>query len=277
MTAKIKDIIIGLDQEAPFSLAEEWDNVGLLVGDPEQDIRSVLIGLDPTNALVDEAIQRGADTILTHHPVIFRPIPNIITSTPEGKILQKAIRHNISIISCHTNLDSATEGVSDILGTTLGLTKLTPLVPSSDKSKPGTGLGRTGIYDKPLTIADFITTTLEVLGLEALQAVGPLPEMVQKVAICGGSGSDLAEIAYSSGADIYLTAEVKHNVARWAEERDFCIIDGGHYGTEQLAVRLLAEKLERLANANSWNIQIMQTDEEKPPFIWLHKDSLTQE
>lgn len=277
MTVKIKDIIAGLDQEAPFSLAEDWDNVGLLVGNPEQEIRSVLIGLDPTTTLVDEAISRGADTILTHHPVIFRPLPNINTASPEGRILEKALTHRISIISCHTNLDNAAEGVSDILATTLGLNALTPLLPAAGSSEPGIGLGRVGIYVEPLEIADFITRALEVLDLPVLQAAGPLPEMVKKVAVCGGSGSDFAEAAYRSGADIYLTAEVKHNIARWAEERDFCIIDGSHYGTEQPAVRLLAQKLERLAAANSWNIEISQTDAEKHPFIWLHKDSLTQE
>lgn len=277
MTVSIKDIISALDREAPFSLAEDWDNVGLLVGSPEQEIRSVLIGLDVTNGLLDEAIALGADTIISHHPVIFRPLPNINTASPEGRILEKALTRHIAIIACHTNLDSARQGVSDILATRLGLSELTPLLPVAGDREQGTGLGRTGIYREPMPIAEFINRALEVLGLPVLPVAGPLPEMVRKVAVCGGSGSDLAEPAYVSGADIYLTAEVKHNIARWAEERDFCIIDGSHYGTEQHAVQLLAEKLERLAAANSWNIQISRTGVEKPPFIWLHKDSLTQE
>jgi len=277
MTVSIKDIIAALDREAPFSLAEDWDNVGLLVGSPEQEIRSVLIGLDATNALLDEAIARGADTIISHHPVIFRPLPNINTATPEGQILQKALTNHISIIACHTNLDSAREGVSDILASRLGLVELTPLLPAAGGSAAGAGLGRVGIYREPLAIADFIERALEVLDLPVLPVAGPLPMTVKKVAVCGGSGSDLAEPAYVSGADIYLTAEVKHNIARWAEERDFCIIDGSHYGTEQHAVRLLADKLERIAAAGGWNIRISQTGVEKPPFIWLHKDSLTQE
>lgn len=277
MTVSIKDIISALDREAPFSLAEDWDNVGLLVGSPEQEIRSVLIGLDATNALLDEAIARGADTILSHHPVIFRPLSNINTASPEGRILEKALTHHIAIIACHTNLDSAQEGVSDILAAKLGLQDLTPLLPAAGDPEKCIGLGRIGMYRKPLAIAEFIERALDVLGLPVLPVAGPLPEMVKKVAVCGGSGSDLAEPAYLSGADIYLTAEVKHNIARWAEERDFCIIDGSHYGTEQHAVQLLAQKLARLAAANSWNIQISQTGVEKPPFIWLHKDSLTQE
>lgn len=277
MTVTIQDIIEGLDQEAPFHLAEDWDNVGLLVGSSDQEVRSVLIGLDATNTLIDEAISRGADTILTHHPVIFRPLPNINTATPEGKILEKALSNHISIISCHTNLDSATEGVSDILATSLGLNNLSPLLPRAGCTEQKTGLGRIGSYEKPVEIADFIDKALDVLGLPTLQVAGALPEQVKRVAVCGGSCSDFTEVAYNSGVDIFLTSEVKHNFARWAEERDFCIIDGTHYGTEQAAVKLLAQKIGRLADANSWKIEILQTEREKHPFVYLHKNSLTQE
>jgi len=277
MTVKIRDIIAGIDRETPFGLAENWDNVGLLVGSPEQGVRKILLGLDPTTALVDEAIAKGADTIITHHPVIFKPLPRIDTSSPEGSLLEKALIHHIAIIACHTNLDSSKSGVSDILATELGLTKLTPLLPTAPGNEAGTGLGRVGCYAEPIAIGEFINRALKVLGLPVLQVAGPLPEMVEKVAVCGGSGSDLAETAYASGADIYLTAEVKHNIARWAEERNFCIIDGSHYGTEQPAVRLLAEKLSTIAALGSWNIEILQTAEEKSPFVWLHQDSLTQE
>jgi len=277
MTVRIRDIIAGIDRETPFGLAENWDNVGLLVGSPEHEVQKILLGLDPTTTLVDEAIARGADTIITHHPVIFKPLPRIDTSSPEGSLLEKALIHHIAIIACHTNLDSSKSGVSDILASDLGLTDLTPLIPAASAHEAGTGLGRLGSYAEPLAIHEFVNRALKVLGLPVLQVAGPLPEMVQKVAVCGGSGSDLAETAYASGADIYLTAEVKHNIARWAEERDFCIIDGSHYGTEQPAVRLLAEKLHTIAAQSSWNIEILQTAEEKHPFVWLHQNSLTQE
>jgi len=277
MTVRIRDIISGIDQKAPFGLAENWDNVGLLVGSPEQEVRTVLIGLDPTNTVVDEALARGADTIITHHPVIFRPLSAIDTSSPEGRILEKALANRLAIIACHTNLDTAGNGVSDILATELGLSELTPLLPSPAAEHPDTGLGRIGIYRQPLAIGEFVTRALKVLGLPVLQVAGPLPETVSRVAVCGGSGSEFAERAHAQGADIYLTAEVKHHIARWAEERDFCIIDGSHYGTEQHAVRLLAEKLAQLAAAGSWNIRILQTDQEKPAFVWLHQENLIQE
>ncbi len=277
MTVRIRDIIAGIDQEAPFSLAENWDNVGLLVGSPEREVGTILIGLDPTNALVDEALARGADTIITHHPVIFRPLSAIDTSSPEGRVLEKALANRLAIIACHTNLDTAGNGVSDILAAELGLSDLTPLLPSPEGADPATGLGRIGVYRQPLAIGEFVARALKVLGLPVLPVAGPLPETVCRVAVLGGSGSDFAERAHALGADIYLTAEVKHHIARWAEEHDFCIIDGSHYGTEQYAVRLLAEKLARLAAAGSWNIRILQTDGEKPPFVWLHQENLIQE
>ena len=276
MTVTIQDIIAGLDRKTPFSLAESWDNVGLLVGNPARAVSRVLIGLDPSTSLVDEAISRGADTILTHHPVIFKPLPRIDTSSPEGALLEKALCHSIAIIACHTNLDSATDGVSDILATELGLGELTPLVPAGAEH-PEAGLGRVGSYTQPLAIDEFLRRARQVLGLPVLPVAGPLPETVSRVAVCGGSGSDFAAAAHRAGVDIYLTAEVKHNIARWAEERDFCIIDGSHYGTEQPAIRLLANTLEALAAERGWKIEILQTAEEKPPFVWLHEDSLTEE
>lgn len=276
MTVTISDILAALDREAPFDLAEDWDNVGLLVGSPDQEIRSVLIGLDATNALMDEAIALGADTVLTHHPVIFRPLPNINTASPEGKILEKALSHKISIISCHTNLDSAKEGVSDILAASLGLTELTPLLPAAGSVEPGVGTGRLGRYQQPLPIAEFIAKALQILDLPMVQVAGPMPELVGTVAVCGGSGSDFAPAAYAAGADIYLTGEIKHNIARWAEERDFCLMEGTHYGTEQPAVQLLAKKVERFATANGWKIQVTQSAQEKHPFVYLRQDSFTK-
>ena len=101
--------------------------MGFLIGNPDQEVTSILIGLDPTSALIDEALASGANTVVTHHPIIFRPLPSINTADPSGRLLETALTNRIAIISCHTNLDSATDGVSDILAAMLGLVQLTPL------------------------------------------------------------------------------------------------------------------------------------------------------
>lgn len=269
MPIKVKDIVESLNQEAPFSLAESWDNVGLLVGNPEEEVTAVLAGLDPTNSLVEEAITQGANTIVTHHPVIFKPLHQINTAEPGGRLLQKALANRIAIIACHTNFDSAREGVSDYLAAKLGLTHLVPLIASIKDSEAATGLGRIGTYPAPLAASEFVTRILSALKLPAVQMAGPLPKTVGTVAICGGSGSDMAPLALQRGADVYLSAEIKHSTAIWAVENAFCIIDGTHYATEKPAVALLVEKLQEAGTRQGWNIQIQQTKEEHPPFVLL--------
>jgi dinuclear metal center YbgI/SA1388 family protein len=271
MTVRVKDILESLNVEAPFSLAESWDNVGLLVGNPEQEVTAVLAGLDPTNRLVDEAIAQGANTIVTHHPVIFKPLTTINTAEPSGKLLEKALSNHIAIIGCHTNFDSAREGVSDYLALRLGLKNLSPLVPSPDDNTAITGLGRIGNYLSPLASVDFLNRVLDTLSLPCIQMAGTFPEKISTVAVCGGSGSELTPIAFLRGADVYLSAEIKHSTAIWAVENNFCIIDGTHYATEKPAVALLVNKLKVAGDKKGWKIQILQTKEEQHPFVLMDK------
>jgi dinuclear metal center YbgI/SA1388 family protein len=271
MTVRVKDILESLNVEAPFSLAESWDNVGLLVGNPEQEVTAVLAGLDPTNRLVDEAIAQGANTIITHHPVIFKPLTTINTAEPNGKLLEKALSNHIAIIGCHTNFDSAREGVSDYLALQLGLENLSPLVSSPDDNSADTGLGRIGNYPSPLASVDFLNRVLDTLNLPCIQMAGTFPQKIATVAVCGGSGSELAPIAFQRGADVYLSAEIKHNMAVWAVENNFCIIDGTHYATEKPAVALLVNKLKEASDKKGWKIKILQTKEEQHPFVLMDK------
>jgi dinuclear metal center YbgI/SA1388 family protein len=210
----------------------------------------------------------GANTIITHHPVIFRPLPNIDTAAPAGKLLAKALTNQIAIIGCHTNYDNSAEGVSSILARLLGLENLSPLVPSGEN---GIGLGRIGSYAAPLSADDFLGRVLDVLQLSSVQIAGRLPEKIGTVAVCGGSGSDFAEVACRRGADIYLSAEIKHNVAVWAWERGFCIIDATHYATEKPAVGALVAQLGQINLKKNWQLRIMQSKIEQHPFVAIHK------
>jgi putative NIF3 family GTP cyclohydrolase 1 type 2 len=133
------------------------------------------------------------------------------------------------------------------------------------------GLGRVGCYRQPTHKADFIELLLEVLDLDSVQIAGELPEMITAVALCAGSGSEFAEKAKRSGADLYISAEIKHNVARWAEENDFCVIDGTHYATEKPAVRLLAERLRNYGREKNWKFEVRETESEHPPFSTVDK------
>ena len=267
MTPRIENIISTLDRIAPFRLAEPWDNCGLLVGNPDREITGVLVGLDPTGRLLDEAISRHINTIITHHPLIFYPLPAINTATPTGRFLEKALTHGIAVIACHTNLDSARKGVNDILADALGLIKVEPLRASADGTLPGTGLGRIGNFPEGLSPDQFMERVFGILDVPSVQIAGLLPDRIARVALCGGSGSDFAESAHAGGADVYLSAEIKHSTARWAEECGFCIIDGTHYATEQPVVRRLADQLLLAAQTQSWDIPILQTQTESHPFV----------
>ncbi len=261
---QVKDILEKLNREAPFKLAEEWDNVGLLVGNKDQEISGIIAGLDPTTSLIDEAVSKNCNTIITHHPVIFKPLSSIDTAVAEGRLLQKALQHQLCIIGYHTNFDSANEGVSDVLGRKLQLEELTPLILSHEA--PDTGLGRIGSYPQPVEKDVFVNYLGSALGLEAIHMAGRLPETIQKVAICGGSGSEFAQLAKRSGADVYISAEIKHSTAVWANENDFCIIDGTHYATEKPAIEFLVNKLKDIAADAGWQIDILLTETEKHPF-----------
>lgn len=275
MTVRVKDILECLNIEAPFKLAESWDNVGLLVGSQEQQVTAVLAGLDPTCNLIDEAIAKKANTIITHHPVIFKPLTSIDTSRPDGRLLAKALANGIAIIGCHTNFDSASEGVSDYLAQQLGLEKLSPLLPTPGSERADIGLGRVGSYSRPVPFEQFLPRLLATLELPAVQIAGPAPTEITTVAVCGGSGSDLAPLALEQGVDVYLSAEIKHSTAVWARENGFCIIDGTHYATEKPAVTLLVDKLRKCCDRKGLNIKILQTTREQHPFVLTDNNTYT--
>jgi dinuclear metal center YbgI/SA1388 family protein len=261
---QIDRILNVLNTIAPFSLAEEWDNVGLLIGDPAQAVTGIVIGLDPTAELLDQALALGANLVITHHPIIFQPLKTIRTDTPAGALIAKAITAKIAIIACHTNLDVVARGVSHTLAHCLGLTGLTPLVPS-----PGAadlGFGTLGKLTTPVSGQTFVACLCRAIGVAGVSVAGPLPAMVERVALCGGSGSEFATQARAQGAEIYITAEVKHHVARWAEAAGFCVVDAGHFATEHPIAkglaRMLAEHLADLAP----HIPVHWADKEKNPF-----------
>ncbi len=270
MTVKLIDILALLDQIAPVTLAEKWDNVGLLIGDPEREARALLLGLDPTLSLLEEAISLGADTLVTHHPCIFHPLQSVQITTPTGAFLEKALAHKINVIACHTNFDSTAVGVSDALSTLLGLEKTRPLRPLD--SADTLGLGRIGSYKDAIAFKTFMERVFVALDSDTVQIAGKPPQNIQSVALCGGSGSDLVAEAFHQGADVYLSSEIKHSTARWAEDAGFCVIDASHYATEKPAMALLAKSLEALGRDSNWDIKIYQSESEKPAFTFINKN-----
>lgn len=264
MVLFIQDIIDILQEIAPFELAESWDNVGLLVGNPNAQAHSMLVALDPTFSLFDEAEARGANVIITHHPAIFHPLKSLRTDQPIGRFLSEAVKKKIHIIACHTNLDSAVGGISDIIAERLGLLNISPLVPGKGDRSSSCGLGRIGLCNRPMSPEACVEKIRSACNAPWLLEAGLRPPQVNKIAVCGGSCSEFSETAWQAGADLFITAEVKHSTARWAEEAGFWIIDGGHFATEQLAIPPLQEQLQQeLVKRNRDNT--VYTVRQKPP------------
>jgi len=267
----IKDLLQTLDKIAAFGLAEQWDNVGLMVGDPKQEIKGILVALDPTEDLLAEAEKCGADCIITHHPLIFTPLKAIYTNQPLGRFLSQALKNEISIIGCHTNLDQAIGGVNDVLASSLGMVETRPLAPtvqSHDTSVTEIGFGRVGRLVKTLSRQAFIEKLCLFFNLPALRVAGQIPETVSTVAVCGGSGSELAEAAFAVGAEVYITGEVKHSTARWVEASGFCIIDAGHFATENPVVESLVSTLETVLAEKGIGIPIKSSAKQQNPFTF---------
>lgn len=266
MAATVQELINILQQIAPDSLAEEWDNVGLLVGSPSQSVTKILLALDPSPALIEQAVVQKCELVLTHHPAIFRPLKSLRTDTPTGKFLALALQHNVAVIGCHTNLDATAGGVSDVLAANLGLENLAPLVPNKNEcTEQGVcGLGRIGSYSAPLSATDFIHTLQKATQAPWLLEAGPRPASITRVAVCGGSCGDFAELAQSQGVDVFVTAEIKHNVARWAEDANFWLIDGGHFATENPAMKLLKHHLQKALSDAEIEVDIMLAEQTSP-------------
>ncbi len=261
--ATVQDILNILQDIAADDLAEAWDNVGLLIGNPDNRVSSILIGLDPTVDLLSQAAACNAQLIITHHPAIFHPLKALRTDHPTGSFISRALRQDINVIGCHTNFDAAAGGVSDVLARTLGLVETAPLVPANI-SATDCGLGRIGRLQTPATAGTFIAILQNALTPPWLLEAGPRPDQVSRVAVCGGSCSDFAETALAAGADVFITAEVKHAAARWAEEAGLWLIDGGHFATEQPAIRALQTMLAARMKEINMEVQVCTARQDPP-------------
>ena len=262
-----------LDDISSFSQAESWDNVGLMVGDPHQPVSGILVALDPTEHVLDEALSQGMNTIVTHHPLLFNPLKSVRLDQPIGRFLTKALKNNIAVVGCHTNLDKTTGGVGDTLALQLGLADTKALI-SSDTSEHGNGsddqnqlgFGRIGRVSPPLSTDSFLDRLLTVLDIPSMQIAGELPDQIETIAVCPGSGSDLAETALKMGAQVYITGEVKLSVARWAEMSGFCVVDAGHFATENVIVPAYAAALQKALADKNCSVTVKPTTTQANPF-----------
>ena len=229
--SKVIDFYNFIDSIAPFATQESWDNSGFLVGDGEKEVKKVLLALDATEDVLNEADEIGADLIITHHPVIFGALKEF---HPKN-IAFLAAEKGIAIISAHTCLDIADGGVNDCLAAALGLKNVV-------KVDDGEGLMRMGELETEVSCEEFVKYVAEKLNVGGIKYT-PADKKIKIAAVCGGSGGDLYPFAIKAGADAFVTANIKHNL--WIEMRreGFCVLDAGHFCTENTVIEPLAKKL----------------------------------
>lgn len=264
MLPTVQDILDIIETIAPANLAESWDNVGLMIGNPSDEVLSILLGLDPALSILEEAETLGANLVITHHPIIFHPLKSLRFEQPDGRFIHEAIRKNINVISCHTNLDSTVPGVSDTLAERLGLVDAQPLAVKANGCSDS-GLGRVGNFPEPIPAGVFINRLREACSPPWLLEAGPRPAKISRAAVCGGSCSDMAETAFRAGAQAFVTSEVKHNIARWAEQAGLWIIDAGHFATENPGMSILARQLTENMKKKKYTTEIRVTERQNSP------------
>ena len=257
---KVKDIISTIESFAPLSIQERWDNSGLCVGSPEDEVHSVLLGLDCTPELVDEAIACGADMIVTHHPLIFSGLKNISPENMVGAAVIKAIKAGISIYAAHTSADKVLAGVSGAMAARLGLTDVEIL----DEDGDGTGLGVVGNLPEPLPAEEMTRLVKEKFGLKVLKSSRPLEGMISRVAMCGGSGRSLIGAAMKSGAQLYVSGDISYH--DFFTEKGFMIMDIGHYESEIEIVDILFSLIKK--NFPTFAVRITQNIYSNPIFYF---------
>jgi dinuclear metal center YbgI/SA1388 family protein len=278
MVPNLKEVEGVLEGLAPRVLAESWDNPGLQVGDPHGRISTILVSLDPTLAALREASKIGAQLLVTHHPLIFRPISSVDLGSYPGNVIGEAVRGGVSIVSLHTNLDSAEGGINDILAGLLGLRDVEVLekksggapeqqvIPAETKSET-TGLGRVGNLPESVPLSVMMTKVMEALGAERpLRQIGAGGDLVRRVAVVGGSGGSLVALAAERGAQILVTGDVTYHQALEAVRLGLSVIDGGHFLTERAAMRVFAKRLKAILLSEGWDVVVNYVEEERSPF-----------
>lgn len=240
---KLQTILDYLQTIAPAHMKYDWDNVGLLCGSREQEIRKILVALDPFEPVCREAKEVGADMILTHHPLIFRAPKSITTDDPVGRCILFLAQNGIAAVNAHTNLDCAPDGVNDVLARTLGLEQVQIIEPmGQDEQGRPYGLLRQGTVEE-MPLETFMEKVKSALGTPVLRYVdGGRP--VHRVAVGGGSCGDEYPAALAAGCDTMVTADVKYNQFRDAYDLGLNLIDAGHFYTENPVMAPLAAKLQ---------------------------------
>ncbi|MEO3973202.1 Nif3-like dinuclear metal center hexameric protein [Streptomyces sp. CAU 1734] len=259
---QLSEVIAALDALWPPEWAEQWDAVGTVCGDPEADVRRVLFAVDPVQEIAEEAIGLGAQLIVSHHPLYLRGTTTVAAGHFKGRVVHTLIKNDIALHVAHTNADKADPGVSDALAGALGLRVVRPLLPESpDPATPEgrRGLGRVCELDHPVTLAEFAARAAKLLPATAqgIRLAGDPDAMVRTVVVSGGSGDSLFGAVRASGADAFLTADLRHHpVSEATQHSPLGLVDAAHWATEWPWCELAAAQLDEISDRRGWDLRV---------------------
>ncbi len=241
----IKEIYEYLNEVAPFELQEDNDNAGIILGDPQKECTGIVICLDSTEDIIDEAISLGCNTIIAHHPIIFRGLKRLNQSNYVERTVVKAIKNDIAIIAIHTNLDNVLNlGVNQKIAEKLGLKNIGILSPKAHGENKDIGAGIIGELSAKMEEKDFLSMLKSTMKCGIIRHTKLLGRPIESVAVCGGSGSFLLPLAMAKNADIFITSDFKYHEFFDADNQ-IVIADIGHYESEQYTIELLNDIIKR--------------------------------
>jgi dinuclear metal center YbgI/SA1388 family protein len=263
----LREVLAALDARYDPALAESWDAVGLVCGDPDQPVRRVVFAVDPIGAVVDDVLAAGAELLVTHHPLLLTPVHGVPADDPKGRLIHRLIRGNSGLFVAHTNADRAAgHGVNDALAGALGLRDTEPLEPTD--GDPRAGLGRVGELEQAVTLREFAARAAAALPatVGGVRAAGDPDRLVRRVAVCGGSGGSLIAVAAAAGADVLLTSDLKHHpVLDMIDSSGPALCDVAHFASEWPWLPVAADVLHRDL---SGRVEVAVSRRRTDPWTW---------
>ena len=237
---RVGDVTAALEAFAPLRIQENWDNSGLLIGSPEDPVHGVLVGFDCTPELIDEAVERGCDMVVTHHPLIFKGLRSISEKDPVGAAVVKAVRAGVAVYAAHTTADKVLEGVSGAMARRLGLQNIRVLEPEEDGA---VGLGCLGEFPQPMNGEAALGYVRKCFGLKVIRHSRPLETAIRTVAVLGGSGGGDWPLAYRQGAQLYITGDISYH--NFFTPEGFMVMDIGHFEGEVEIVDIFLAQIRK--------------------------------
>lgn len=269
---KCQTIMNLIEEMAPKKIAEQWDNVGLLIGDGSQTVKRLMVCLDVPEWVIDEAIEEKVDMIISHHPIIFSSLKKINTDTVLGRKIIKLIKNNISVYAAHTNYDMVKGGLNDIFVNLMGFEKATVIEPIKDLNLSSTeevsfGLGRLAELNDSTILPIYANSIKKQLDIESIRMAGDPNKSIRRIAFLNGSGGKFIRSARLAGADLLVTGDLGYHEMLDAVEMGLCVIDAGHYATEKIMMKAIYLFLVNKFDQIGYDVEVIQSKTNNDPVV----------